>query len=134
MKKYIIILIAAVLFAGCGGKKQSLKVEDPAERAALRTRDASCPIDSIFTSDGAATAFQVFSKVRPKAFLKDFREAESALTDVKPSDRFKEAYASVKKDHAEEYNPGLTIYCTVIVLFFVVLVLFKVIRAIFKND
>lgn len=132
MKKYLLILFAILVCAGCG-KKQSLKVEDPAVRESMRTRDENCPIDSLFTRKGVRTSFDVFSHVKPKVFINDFKAAQDS-TVTKPLARMKGAYATVEKEHAGDYNPGLTIYSIVIIIVFVALMLFKIIRAIFKND
>ena len=134
MKRYLVVFLTLLLLVGCGGKK-SLKVEDPAQRAALRTRDTECPIDSLFTSRGVKTAFNVFSQVKPKAFIRDFKEARSKVDpSLKFLEKIKTAYGAVKEEHSKEYSPGLTIYSTIIFLVFIILTLFKVIRAIFKND
>ncbi|MCF0165618.1 MAG: hypothetical protein HUJ89_00325 [Bacteroidales bacterium] len=133
MKRFLLVLLAVTLLAGCGGKK-SLKVEDPVQRAALRTRDTECPVDSLFTAKGVKTAFSVFSQVKPKAFIRDFKEAQSDTTALKPLEKIRASYAAVKEEHSTEYSPGLTIYSTIIFLVFIFLTLFKVIRAIFKND
>lgn len=134
MKRYLLILLAVLVCAGCGGKKKSLKVEDPVQRAALRTRDASCPIDSMFTSNALGKTFDIVGQVKPKALFTDFKEAMSDTSSVKPLEKVKNSWSSVKAEHSEEYSSGLTVYSTVIVLLFVFLLLFKVIRAIFKND
>lgn len=133
MKRYLLIILALLALTGCAGKKHSLKVTDPAERAALRTRDASCPIDSIFSAKAVKTTFNVVGQVKPKALVEDFKAAQDT-TIVKPVERAKTAYASVKELRAGEYSPGLTIYSAAIVLLFVIMMLVKILRALFKND
>lgn len=131
MKKYIYILLAVLVCMSCSSR-QSLKIEDPETRASMRTRDENCPVDSLFTAKGVKTTFDVFSQVRPKAFLKDFKESRDSSI-VKPVERYKAAYETVGKEHSDEYSPGLTLYATVIAIVFIILLLYKTIRAIFKN-
>lgn len=133
MKKVILILLALLALTGCG-KKGSLKVTDPAERAAMRTRDTSCPYDSVLTAKGLKITFNVISQIKPKKLAADYKEAKLASAETKPIAQMKDAYATVKKDQAEVYNPGLTIYCTVMFIAFVLIVLGRVIYALFHND
>lgn len=133
MKRTIILLLAVLALVGCGGRK-SLKVTDPAERIAMRTRDASCPIDSVFTAKGRKITFDIVGQVKPKALVADYKEALNLSTETRTMARAKGAYASVKETKAEEYNPGLTIYCTIMIIAFVLIVLGKVIYALFHND
>lgn len=133
MKRLIAILLAILALAGCG-KKTSLKIEDPAQRAALRTRDASIPVDKVLSAEGLKTTFNILGEIKPKALVSDFKAANAASEETKALAKAKDAYATVQKDHAEDYNPGLTIYSTVMFLMFIVIVTIKTIRAIFKNS
>ena len=133
MKKIFFLLLAVLTFAGCGNR-QSLKVTDPAEKAAMRTRDASCPVNEVFSAKGLKIAFNVVNQVKPKALVSDFKEAYGISEETKTLARVKGAYASVKETRAGEYNPGLTIYCTVMIIAFVLIVLGKVVYALFHND
>ena len=133
MKRYLLIILAVLVCAGCSSKK-SLKVEDPAERAAMRTRHDTCTVGSAFSPKGLAIAFDVARQVKPKAFKKDMKEARAASAEEKPLAKIKDAFSTVQKEHSEEYNPGLTLYSMATILVFVILMIFKIIRAIFKND
>lgn len=133
MKKLITILLAVLALTGCG-QKTSLKVDDPAARAAMRTRDASCPIDEVLSAKGMKATLNIFGEIKPKALLTDYRQALSVSEETKSMARAKDAFEAVRKDHAGEYNPGLTLYSTIMFLAFVVIVLFKTFRAIFKNS
>lgn len=133
MKKIIILLLAVLAVAGCGAKK-SIKVTDPAERAAMRTRDASCPVGEAFSPKGLKIALNVAGQIKPKALVADYREAVGESTETKALAKVKGAYNSVKETRAGEYNPGLTIYCTLMFIAFVLIVLGKVVYALFHND
>lgn len=133
MKRTIALLLAVLALVGCG-KKVSLKVEDPARRAEMRTRDAACPVDSVLTSKGLKTTLNIVDQFRPKALAADFKAAGKASAEEKQLARMKDAYATVKKDHADDYSADLTLYMSLMIIAFVVIVLFKTIRAIFKND
>ena len=133
MKRIIILLLAVLAVVGCGSK-QSLRVTDPAERAAMRTRVDSCTVKEAFGAKGRRIAFDVSSKVKPKALAADFKEAMGQSTETKILAKAKGAFASVKEAKAEEYNPGLTVYCTIMIIAFVLIVLGKVIYALFHND
>lgn len=133
MKRFLLILLTILAVTACGGKK-SLKVTDPEERHAMRTRDLDCPIDSVFTAKAIKTTFDLTGSIKPKAFISDFKETLAASEEEKALEKAKSAYNSVKTDHAADYNTGLTIYTVAIVLVFAVMMLVKIFRAIFKND
>lgn len=133
MKKLVTILLAVLALTGCG-QKTSLKVDDPAARAAMRTRDASCPVDEVLSAKGMKATLNIFGEIKPKALVSDFKAAKATSEETKSLAKAKDAYATVQKDHAGEYNPGLTLYSTIMFLAFVVIVLFKTFRAIFKNS
>lgn len=133
MKKIIILLLAVLAMVGCGSKK-SLKVTDPAERAAMRTRVDSCSVREAFGAKGCRIAFNVVSQVKPKALVSDYKEALSLSTQTGTMEKVKEAFATVKETKSEIYNPGLTVYCTVMLVAFVLIVLGKVVYALFHND
>lgn len=133
MKKIIILLLAVLAVVGCGSKK-SLKVTDPAERAAMRTRVDSCTVKEAFGAKGRKIAFNVASQVKPKTLKADYKEALSLSTETKSLAKARGAFATVKETKADQYNPGLTIYCTVMFIAFVLIVLGKVIYALFHND
>ena len=130
MKRIIIIFLAVLALAGCS----RLKVEDPARRAELRTRDSLCPIDSVIGPAGLKTTFSIVGQVKPAALASDFKEARAVSKETKAMAKVKDAYAIVKKEHSEEYNPGLTLYCSIMFLVFIVVALTKTVRAIFKNN
>ena len=133
MKKIIILLLTVLAMVGCGSKK-SLKVTDPAERAAMRTRVDSCSVREAFGAKGCRIAFNVVSQVKPKALVSDYKEALSLSTQTGTMEKVKEAFATVKETKSEIYNPGLTVYCTVMLVAFVLIVLGKVVYALFHND
>ena len=133
MKKIIILLLTVLAMVGCGSKK-SLKVTDPAERAAMRTRVDSCSVREAFGAKGCRIAFNVVSQVKPKALKADYKEALSLSTETKTLARARGAFATVKETKSEIYNPGLTVYCTVMLVAFVLIVLGKVVYALFHND
>ena len=117
-----------------GGSKKSLKVTDPAERAAMRTRVDSCSVREAFGAKGCRIAFNVVSQVKPKVLVSDYKEALSLSTQTGTMEKVKEAFATVKETKSEIYNPGLTVYCTVMLVAFVPIVLGKVVYALFHND
>ena len=133
MKKIVILLLTVLAVVGCGSKK-SLKVTDPAERAAMRTRVDSCSVREAFGAKGCKIAFNVVSQVKPKAFVADYKEALSLSTETKSMEKVKGAFATVKETKSGIYNPGLTIYCTVMLIAFVLIVLGKVVFALIHND
>ena len=133
MKKIVILLLTVLAVVGCGSKK-SLKVNDPAERAAMRTRVDSCSVREAFGAKGCKIAFNVVSQVKPKAFVADYKEALSLSTETKSMEKVKGAFATVKETKSGIYNPGLTIYCTVMLIAFVLIVLGKVVFALFHNE
>lgn len=133
MKKLVVLLLAVLALASCG-KKESIKVTDPDEIQALRTRDASCPVDSVLSPEGAKIIFNVVGRVKPKAFVSDFFNAKKVSEKDKSMEKIKEAYSVVKETKAQEYSPGLTIYASVMIVLFVIFMLLRLFRAIFKNN
>ena len=133
MKRITVILLAILTLAGCSGGK-SLKVTQPEERAALRTRDASCPIDSVFTSASLETTFNIAGRIKPKALISDFKEAQSLSQETKETAKIKESYRKVKEEHSSDYSPALTIYMTIMLLVLIVIIVAKTARALFKNN
>ena len=132
MKRILYILIALAALCSCGGK--SLKVTDPAERQALRTRDAAeCPADSLFTAKTVEITLGITDRIKPKALLSDFRQSMAESEQEKPVEKVKEAYASVKSAHSAEYGPGLTLYCAVMLVALVVVIIVKIFKALFKK-
>ena len=130
MKRILALFLAVLTIAGCG----RLKVDDPAERAALRTRDASCPIESVFSAQGLKTTLSIAGRIKPGRLLDDYKQARTVCEQTKPLAKAKEAFAKVKEEKAGEYSPGLTLYSTIMFLAFIVIVLAKTGLAIFKND
>lgn len=133
MKRLVAIILAVLTLAGCGSRT-SIKVNDPSERAALRTRDASCPAGDVLSAKGLKTTLDVFGEIKPKAFLKDYRQAASVSEETKAAAKVRGAFETVKEEHSGEYNPSLTLYSTIMFLAFFVIVVIKTIRAIFKNS
>lgn len=134
MKRFLLVLLVFAVCSACGGKKHSLKVTDPSERLSMRTRDAECPIDSLFTAKSLRTTFNVVETIKPGYLLKDCKVVLDTLSEDKPANKVREVYDSVRNNHSDAYNPGLTVYSAVVVLVFAVMMLVKIIRAIFKND
>ena len=132
MKKVLIVILIVLPFLGFMSCT-SLEVKDPSERAALRTRDTSCPIDSVFTATSLRATFNIVDRIKPKALLTDFREAQAVSQETKALARVKDSYNKVRQEHSEEYSPGLTIYMALMLLALVVIVLVKTARALFKN-
>ena len=133
MKRIVIILLAILTLAGCSDGK-SLKVTQPEQRAALRTRDASCPIDSVFTGASLKTTFNIVDRIKPKALVSDFIEAQSLSQEARKFDKAKESYLKVKEEHSSDYSPALTIYMTIMLLALIVIIIVKTARALFKNS
>ena len=133
MKKVLFLLLSVLLLAGCGSR-QSMKITDPAERAAMRTRDESCSAKEAFSLKGLKLALNVVSQVKPKTLVADYKEALSLSTETKSLARTRGAFESVKQAKSSEYNPGLTLYCSLMLVAFVLIVLGKVIYALFHND
>lgn len=133
MKKIIILLLLVLAVIGCGSKK-SLQVSDPAKREAMRTRVDSCSFREAFGAKGCKITFNVVSQIKPKDLLADYKEALSLSTETKSMEKVKGAFDTVKESKSEIYNPGLTIYCTVMLIAFVLIVLGKVVYAFFHND
>ena len=133
MKKIILLLITITTIVGCGSRK-SLNVTDPAEREAMRTRVDSCTVKEAFGAKGLKIAFNITDQVKPKSLVTDYKEALSLSTETKPMAKARGALSTVKETKSEIYNPGLTIYCTVMLIAFVLIVLGKVLFALFHND
>ena len=129
MKRLLLIVLTILTCISCGRNK----VTDPAQRRELRTRDITCPIDSVLSPKAVKTTFNITGTVKPEAFINDYKESYAACTAEKPADKIKEAYKSVKEKHSADYNPGLTIYSVMMLLVFVILMLVKILRAIFRN-
>ena len=132
-KRITAILLTILALAGCSTGK-SLKVTDPVQRDALRTRNATCPIDSVFTGASLKTTFNIVSRIKPGALISDFKEAQSLSQETKEVDKVRESYRKVKEVHSADYSPALTIYMTIMLLALIVIIIVKTARALFKNN
>ena len=96
--RIIIILALAVMvsFSSCSKKQKREKITDPVQQEALRTRDQSIPIDSLFTGPSMKKIASPFKKI---AIGKLFTEWK-ATTSIAIENGSREKYADklIKKD------------------------------------
>lgn len=131
---HIVLLLALSLaFTGCSLNVQSLKVADPAEREALRTRSDSCSIDSLSLSSAVGTAFSVLDMVKPKVLWSDIQTAEDAATAEKLVGEAKEVFLAVRDRHTDGYSPWLTLYSILSVLAIMTVMIVMTVKAIRKR-
>lgn len=126
MRRLAYILMMVLLLAGCGKK---VKVTDPAQRAALRTRNTEIPVDSVLTASGRKAILDVFSRMDSKQLKEDWSQARESATAEKASDKFKEACQYIKEHHSPSYSPALTIYFRLMLIAFAVYVAVRLGRA-----
>ena len=102
MKKVQIIVLLALAVLGsfsCNGKKR-VKITDPVQQQALRTRDESIPIDSLFTGQAVKKIASPFKRI---AIGKMFADGKVAYREsAEKGAREKYAEKLRKKDNMKK--------------------------------
>lgn len=72
MKRYFILILAALLLTGCATA--------PERKEELRTRSIECPVDSLFTEKAADAMFSITDEIKPRTMIADLRAEEETQT------------------------------------------------------
>lgn len=68
-----LVLPIAVLALSCSGKPKREKITDPVQQQALRTRDESIPVDSLFTSAAVKKVLSPFDRIAMGQYVREFK-------------------------------------------------------------
>ena len=105
--RIIIILALAVMvsFSSCSKKHKREKITDPVQQEALRTRDQSIPIDSLFTGQSMKKIASPFKKIAIGKLFAEWKTTTSVAIEKGSREKYAEKLRKkdgMKKDAAEK--------------------------------
>lgn len=68
-----LIVPVALIAISCSSKPKREKITDPVQQQALRTRDESIPIDSLFTATSAKKVLSPFDRISMGQYVREFK-------------------------------------------------------------
>ena len=86
----LLTLTLLVGFTSCSGRKKRERITDPVQQEALRTRDKSIPVDSIFTATAAKKMASPFKKIAIGKLFKETGESWAASAEKATREKYAE--------------------------------------------
>jgi len=96
------VLTALIGFSSCSKSKKREKITDPVQQEALRTRNDSIPVDSMFTADAVRNIASPFKKISIGKLFSEFKAGYSESAEKAAREKYAEKLHDKDKMKEEE--------------------------------